>query len=142
MRLPLDRAIPTPVWPDGVHPVPFTADHALPTHNTLAAAFAGRPDAPPPFETWWNALSTDPEFDLSLCLVFPDSRGVAQSWTSGFLKDLAIHPDWQRRGLARAMLLQTAALFQARRLKALDLKVLTKNEPAIRLYERIGFTRV
>ena len=141
MCLALDLAPPAPVWPDDARPVPFTIDLALPMHDTLAASFAGRPDAPPPFETWWEALHTDPEFDPALCLIFADGRATAQSWTSGFVKDLAVRPDWRRRGLAAAMLLHTAALFRARGAPTLELKVLAENASAIRLYERTGFIR-
>jgi ribosomal protein S18 acetylase RimI-like enzyme len=142
MRLLLSRPIPMPAWPDERRPVPFIDDLAAAMHDTLAASFAGRPDAPPPFQTWWTALRTDPEFDPALCLIFPDGRAAAQSWTSGFIKDVAVRPNWRRRGLGEAMLLHTAALFHARGTAALDLKVLVENEPAIRLYERTGFTRV
>ena len=141
MRLALGPAPPLPTWPDDARPVAFTDDLARPMHDTLAVSFAGRPDAPPPFGVWWDALRTDPEFDPALCLVFADGRAAAQSWTGGFLKDLAVRPDWRGRGLGRALLLQTAALLRARGLATLELKVLAENVSAIRLYERTGFCR-
>ncbi len=57
------------------------------------------------------------------------------------VQGLAVHPAARGRGIAEALL--TAAERQARAAGArkLTLRVLGSNQPAIRLYERLGFTR-
>ena len=95
---------------------------------------------------WWTALTGDSEFEAALCFVALDAElrivGVAQCWTSGFLKDLAVHPDFQRLGIGECLLRQVFRAFRARGASNLDLKVDTGNAPAIRLYARAGMYRV
>lgn len=55
------------------------------------------------------------------------------------IANVAVHPDYRRRGIARS--LTTAALdwVQKRRTRAVWLQVRDNNPPAIRLYESVGF---
>ena len=60
---------------------------------------------------------------------------------SAELISLAVDPKERRRGAARAMLDATRALLRSKRIKTWWLMVGTKNDEAIRVYERYGFTR-
>jgi len=58
----------------------------------------------------------------------------------GYMKRIVIHPNFQGKGLARQLL--THIITYARtehKLAALDLHVWEQNQPAIRLYETLGF---
>ena len=71
-----------------------------------------------------------------------DAGALAVEWRSDevFLTDISISPEWQRQGLGTAVL---GSLVTEARQRGLPvaLKVL-KNNPARRLYERLGFQLV
>lgn len=52
--------------------------------------------------------------------------------------DVAVHPDWRRRGIATAMLEMAMTLGQARGIRWLTLEVRRDNRAARRLYEQRG----
>jgi ribosomal protein S18 acetylase RimI-like enzyme len=132
----------SPVWPEGARLVMFTPEQAAGVHALLAAAYANGGGSVLPFAQWWIAVSHDAEFDPALCFVAQDASGrpigVAHCWTSAFVKDLAVHPDWRRRGLGRALLLHAFGVFSVRGAGAVDLKVEAGNAAAIALYKSLG----
>lgn len=142
MRRLLIAPVPSPDWPEGAQLLTFAPEYAASVHALLAAAYANGGGSVPPFSVWWTALSHDTEFDAALCFVAQDETGrmigVAQCWSSAFVKDLAIHPDWRRRGLGRALLLHAFHVFRERGAGAVDLKVEAGNAAAMALYERVG----
>jgi len=88
-------------------------------------------------------LETDSEFDPSLVFVVwsceSEIVGVAHCWTSAFVKDLAVHPDWRRRGIGKALLCHAFAIFKSRGAARVRLKVQSDNPSgAIRLYHEVG----
>jgi ribosomal protein S18 acetylase RimI-like enzyme len=114
-------------------------------HELLAEVLGDVVD--PSFEKWWQVRSADPEFDAELCfLAFEPAGylvGAACCWTSGFVKELAVHPAMRRRGIGAALLGQVFAAFRARGLSHVDLKTnLTDNADAVRLYRRLGMVEV
>lgn len=52
---------------------------------------------------------------------------------------LAIHPDYQKRGLGKAFLQYAEDLGRKQGIKAIRLDVVQGNEPAVRLYETCGY---
>lgn len=119
-------------------------------HALDAAAFAGAPD---------NRLMSLAAFieehleahDLEPALSLVAERGgrlagflLARRWEDddvGYIADLAVHPDEQRRGLGTALLLNAFAGFRAAGLRAAQLGVASDNPRALRLYERAGMTQ-
>ena len=96
-------------------------------------------------DEWRQQFVTDAEFDPSLCLVASNADGilgVAQCWTSAFIKNLSIHPCAQGQGLGRALLLHTFQVFKQRGEPYVDLKVLESNLRARHLYESAGMVFV
>ncbi|MEI5680842.1 MULTISPECIES: GNAT family N-acetyltransferase [unclassified Mesorhizobium] len=144
-RRDLDGDFSAPKWLAGFSMRTFRASDARTLHALLSEVFDDGEEGP--FDTWWQKVSNDDEFDPALCfLVFDgDERLVAAAlcWTSAYLKDLAVRPEARRRGLAEALLCQVFGTFQARGAAHLDLKTgLVKNPDAVRLYERMGMRRV
>ena len=95
----------------------------------------------PNLDTWRHQFTTDAEFDPTLCLVVSNDEGilgVAQCWTSAFIKNLSIHPCAQGQGLGRALLLHSFQTFKQRGEPYVDLKVLESNVRARQLYESAG----
>ena len=144
-RRDLGQPVDAPVWPAGFACRTLAPGDAAAVHALLKAANLHGPDLPDP-EGWWTALTGDSEFEAALCFVALDAElrivGVAQCWTSAFLKDLAVHPDFRRLGIGGCLLRQVFGAFRARGASNIDLKVDAGNAPAIRLYERVGMYRV
>ena len=87
------------------------------------------------------------------CLVVEDGGAVCgfalfhptySTWTgrSLYLEDLYVQPEHRGQGLGSALLARVAAEAERQGCARLDWSVLTWNEPAIRVYERIGATRM
>ncbi len=142
-RKDLRGSIPRPVWPLGTRPTRFDANaHRKLAHDLLAETCkpgGGHVDS---FDHWWSALCNDPEYDPSVFFLALDEKdhvvGLAQCWTSAFLKDLAVSDAWRRLGVGEALMLHAFTVFQERGAAHLDLKVEDDNPSgAERLYRRV-----
>ena len=147
MRRSLAESLETPAWPEDAHLKTFSESHAAEVHALLELAYAKGGGAVDSFEAWWSSLSTDTEYSPNLCFPVYASGGaivaIAQCWTSAFVKDLAVHPNWQRRGIGRALLLHVFHAFKERGALAVDLKVQTGNlSGAVQLYKSLGMFQV
>ncbi len=58
----------------------------------------------------------------------------------GWIGGLGVAPAWRRQGIARRLLMHSQAMARARGLTRLDLEVLTRNTPALALYQELGFS--
>lgn len=144
MRRNLSDVIDAPRWPDGVvstvlGPKP---DKKLvqAAHRVLEAGFWEGGGGAPIFRQWWKVLRKDDEFDpdlVFLAIEGTDVIGMAQCWTSAFVKDLAVHPRARRRGVGRALMLSVFNAFAARGATHVDLKVREENAVAIALYRSL-----
>jgi ribosomal protein S18 acetylase RimI-like enzyme len=147
LRRDLTEEIADPAWPAGFHLRAFSAEDAPAAHHLMQTAYAQGGGSVGAFEAWWPGLRDDAEFDASLCFLAIDGAGeiagVAQCWTSGFIKDLVVHPRARRRGLAEALMLTAFQAFRRRGASHVDLKVETDNPTgAVRLYRRLGMVEV
>ena len=144
LRKDLDQPIPPPEWPPGISWRTLLSDDAQTVYEVMSKAFDdGR--GVPTFDLWWPNFSADPEFDPSLCFLVSGKgglAGVALCWRSAFVKDLAVDPAMQRRGIGGNLLKLVFRTFRARGASHVDLKVEANNTSAIRLYEKAGMYRV
>jgi len=140
----LKRALPLPIWPEGISLIPFTEDMAPALHALMAAGYtAGEGDAGP-FDTWWRRLRADIEYDPALVFVAASAdgtyAGICQCWTSAFVKDLVVAEPFRGRGIGEALMLTACHAFTQRGAERLALKVLPGNARALKLYRRLGMT--
>ena len=56
--------------------------------------------------------------------------------------NVAVHPDFRRRGIAEELCRQLVSVLNERDVHSLTLEVRVSNAPAIALYEKLGFTLV
>jgi len=125
----------------------FSENQAAEVHALLELAYANGGGSVASFDEWWPGLAGDSEYDPNL--VFPACNGVgtivgvAQCWTSAFVKDFVVHPRFRRRGVGRALLLHVFHVFGERGDEAVDLKVQASNPSgALHFYENLGMTIV
>jgi ribosomal protein S18 acetylase RimI-like enzyme len=146
MRRCLSESVATPRWPDDAYLKTFSELHAPAAHALLKLAYAHGGGSVASFEEWWQGLSGDAEYEPALCFPVHGAEdriiGFCQCWTTAFVKDLVVHPGYQRRGVGSALLLHAFQAFADRGAKTVDLKVRGNNHAAIRFYESLGMYRL
>ena len=141
MRRNLTEAVPDFIWPQDIVLTHYRPELAEPVHQLMEMGYQQGGGRVPALDLWQRRFETDPEYDPSLCFIALDAQGVvgvAQCWTSAYIKNLVVHPRAQGRGLGRALLLHAFNVFQQRREGFVDLKVLEDNVRAQHLYESVG----
>ena len=68
--------------------------------------------------------------------------GLIYVLDEGYVSNVAVHPDWRRRGAADALLTALEQRAKMLRLSFLTLEVRESNAPAIALYEKHGYRDV
>jgi mycothiol synthase len=153
MRLELDRALPSAVWPEGIGVRSFRPGRD--EERTWAAHVTAFEDVPThlplTLDEWVeDRVLRDPAFDPSLtflaCTPGGEVVGVALCRAGadgapedGFVRDLGVVPVWRGRGIGMALLLTALAAFRERGLTgaALEVDDVTIGA-AVRLYGRVG----
>jgi ribosomal protein S18 acetylase RimI-like enzyme len=141
MRRDLGKDAPDAPWPQDIELRTYSVELAADVHHLMQIGYREGGGRVPALDTWQQQFETDPEYDPSLCFIAHDAKGVvgvAQCWTSAYIKNLVVHPRMQGRGLGRALLLHAFKVFQQRREGFVDLKVLEDNQRAQQLYESAG----
>ena len=98
----------------------------------------------------WSERSVASELnnELALWLVALDGETVAGYVGSQTVIDesdmmnVAVHPDYRRKGIAEALVNALADALMEKGSRCLTLEVRASNEPARKLYEKLGFVSV
>lgn len=94
-----------------------------------------------------NSLASELTNALSLWLVAEEDGRVAGYIGSqtvceeSDMMNVAVHPDFRRRGIGEALVKALETELRARGSHCLTLEVRTSNAPAIALYEKLGFSQ-
>lgn len=147
LRRDLGRVIAPMTLPSGYTLRTFVVDDAAAVHRLLKVGYAQGGGDVAPFEDWWPSRRDDDEVAADLCFLAVNERqdivGVAQCWTSAFIKDLVVHPLVRRQGIATALLWQVFCEFERRGATHVDLKVQIDNPAgALRLNKAMGMRDV
>ena len=103
------------------------------------------------FSAPWDAASIRAELEnpLALWLTAEDGAGAVLGYVGSQscfedtdILNVCVSPAARRRGIAEALMLELEARLAPRGLEKITLEVRSSNEPAIRLYEKLGYARV
>lgn len=117
LRRDLTRSLPAPQWPADTRLDHYRDELAPAIHAVLRMTQEQGGGRVANLDTWRQQFISDAEFDPRLCLVASNGDGilgVAQCWTSAFIKHLSVHPCAQGQGLGRALLLHSFQVFKQR----------------------------
>jgi len=95
-----------------------------------------------------NSVASELNNRLSLWLVAEEDGRVAGYVGSQTvcnetdMMNVAVHPDFRRRGIAEALINALVAELRAMESHCLTLEVRASNVPAITLYEKLGFAKI
>jgi mycothiol synthase len=157
MRRELDAPVPAPQVPDRTAIRAFDPERdARAVYATLRDAFAGHWGGTfEPFDQWvhQHIEGVSSGFDSALWYVALDHNEVVgvvccrasspRSPDAAHVSTLGVRPEWQGRGIGRALLLTAFRELQHRGIAAVDLGVDSQNQTgATRLYEGVGMQTV
>jgi mycothiol synthase len=152
MRIEMGSPPPAPVWPDGLHVVPFEPERdAAEFHAAHQEAFSDHWGYTwRGFETWSKLNLRNERFDPSLwCMVRGEDEIAAgtictrDTYGGGWVHTLFTSGRWRRRGVGEALLRDAFGRFWERGERNVGLGVDSGNETgAFRLYERAGMSPV
>jgi len=94
---------------------------------------------------WRDASSSDAFYLLAIDEEANRVVGYVGCWIlayEGSITNVAIDPEYRRQGIGRKMLLKLIEIVKEKGVTALTLEVRVSNEPAIKLYEGLGFSSV
>ena len=95
-----------------------------------------------------NSVASELKNPLSLWLVAMEGDrlvgyiGSQSVLGESDMMNVAVHPDFRRRGIAEALVLELARALKEKGNHSLSLEVRQSNEPAKKLYEKLGFEQV
>ena len=145
LRKLLDAPVSLPALPHGVVIAPLHRTRPIELHALLRTAYATGGGTVADFDSWWWRLVEDDEFDPALVVIATMQDrpvGLIQCWTSSFVKDLAVAPQWRNRSLGTYLLNAAFVKLQQRGARHVDLKVEASNLAAQRFYHRHGMVEV
>jgi ribosomal protein S18 acetylase RimI-like enzyme len=145
MRRDLAQPIAPAPFPDGITPLPFDATLAHACRILMNRVYAANFGDVVAFDRWWPKLSSDSEYDPTLCFVAAHEDtvvGFCQGWTEPFVKDIVVEGRWRGRGIGGALLTAAISAYKTRGAAYVDLKTDIDNLKAQSLYRRLGFVVV
>ena len=149
MEIELETPTERPAWPAGLASRPFGKGEERAVYDAYVEAFADHWGFVPESFADWCTWNLEPNRDTSLWRLVEDCGELAalcmstpsrgDDTTVGWVNVLAVRRPWRRRGLARALLLESFGLFRSLgRLRA-GLGVDSENTTgALALYESVG----
>lgn len=150
MRLSLEHDLPQPILPDGYMLRPIEETNAFSRATAQHAAFHSVKPLQDYFQIYRNFM-TSPGYPkgCDFAIIAPDGRAAAFCivWSDpvngiGQIEPVGTHPDFQRKGLGRAVMLAGMRHLQSLGMRSVRICVLTDNPAAVKLYESVGFRTV
>jgi ribosomal protein S18 acetylase RimI-like enzyme len=116
------------------------------THELLELAYRAGGGSVDPYDDWREWFTSDPEFDPESCFLAWRAEalvGTALCWSSAFVKDLCVAPQFRRRGLGSGLLSVVLVHFRERGAGSVELRSHADNPSgANELYRKMGFVKL
>lgn len=150
MRLSLGPELPLPVLPNGYVVRPVEETHALSRAAAQHAAFRSVKPLIDYSQTYSHFMAS-PGYPkgCDFAVIAPDGRAAAFCivWPDplsgiGQIEPVGTHPDFQRKGLGRAVMLAGMRHLQSLGMSSARICVLADNPAAFKLYQNVGFRAV
>ncbi len=109
-------------------------DSGVPEENGSGKDRGSEPDRSPSRE--WPILRHPEKENIEFCATIQGIRSTPEICA---IQNVAVRPEFQRRGLGRALVLKALAGFHTAGIRKVTLEATAQNYHAIRLYEKIGF---
>jgi len=147
MEIVLESPPSEPKFPTGIEVRPFLkGEHDVALWQAQNEAWRDHPGSHDvTFEEWKRSRFDDPEFDSTLWQIAWDGEEVAGFSLNryrmgiGWIRTLGVRRPWRKRGLGKALLLQSFNEFYGRGTKTIGLGVDAQNPTgATRLYKKVG----
>jgi ribosomal protein S18 acetylase RimI-like enzyme len=149
MKIDLEGPAEEPVWPDGLASRPFRPGEERAVYDAYVEAFGDHWGFVPESFADWCTWNVGPNADTSLWRLVEDGGEIAavclskpsrgDDDTVGWVAVLAVRIPWRRRGLARALLLESFGLFRSIGRPRAALGVDSESTTgALALYESVG----
>ncbi len=142
----LHQVLPEPDLPGGLRLTRWADASARQVHELLELGYRAGGGSVDPYDDWLEWFTSDPEFDPESCFLAWHSEalvGAALCWSSAFVKDLCVAPQFRRRGLAFGLLSVVLAHFRERGARTVELRSHADNPSgANELYRKMGFVRL
>lgn len=154
MVCPLTDEMAAAEIPAGIEIRPVRPEHLPAIYEATFEAFRDHWGHTEPTEGMYQMWVEQPNFDPSLFVVAWDGAEVAGSainlineeenrannYRRGWVDDLSVRRAWRKKGLGRALLIQSLHILKARGMTEAQLGVDVANPSgALGLYERVGF---
>lgn len=153
MKLESLRSFSNPLFPSELEIRPVTSDHFRAIYDAWKDAFSGMLTSTPTNEEDYQEFlarhMNSANLDRSLCQVaWAKEQVVGLVWASlrggvGIIEQVASRKAWQRRGIARILLMRSLNAFHERGIQQVRLFTDADNDQGARnLYESLGFREV
>lgn len=152
---PIDDDLPAPQLPPGFTIRPMGGEAEVEAYVALHQAAFGTQNMTVEYRrTIMSAPDYNPELDLvavapngdlaafCVCQIFPDDSPRAGGQKEGWTDPVGTHPNYQRLGLARALILTGMDLLKVRGIDTAIMGTSSTNIPMQRTAEALGFQRV
>ena len=147
-QIMLNGELPKPDWQAGVAVRSVGGDEDVrPVHQLVETAFARPGRTPRNFEDWQSAMQR-PELYLPALWFLAEKGdeliGVALCFDyggEGWVRQLAVAPQYQKRGIGKTLLHHLFQQFQQRGSQRVGLAVDGTNLNAMQFYEKVGMSR-
>lgn len=152
LACPLVQPIPDPVLPAGFTIRPMRGEAELSAYVALHRAAFGTEMmtvdyrrtimSAPDFIPELDLVAVAPNGDLAafcVCQIFPDDSPRAGGQKEGWTDPIGTHPDYQRQGLAKALILAGMRLLHARGIDTVILGTSSTNSAMLQTARAVGF---
>lgn len=144
MQIEITAPIRAPAWPENYLLAAYREEDELELYRLIDSAFNWEGHTMPAKDTWRNLLFRGGRYDPQLFIMVRDAGKIIgavlayDDGGSGWVRQLAVHPDFQGKGLGSLLLQHIFNVLSQRNISSVGLGVSSKNLKAFQFYERNG----